>query len=65
MAGHHGSPHSTSEQLLRAAQPEQVVLSYGRNTYGHPSQKVIDRLESFDVLIHATHEQGAVRIPLR
>ena len=65
MAGHHGSPHSTSEQLLRAAQPEQAILSYGRNTYGHPSKKVLDRLESFDVIIQATHEHGAVRIPLR
>ncbi len=65
MAGHHGSPHSTSEQLLRAAQPEQAILSYGRNTYGHPSREVINRLESFNVIIQATHEQGAIRIPLR
>ena len=30
MVGHHGSRFSTTEALLRAAQPETAVVSYGR-----------------------------------
>ncbi len=65
MAGHHGSPHSTSEELLLAAQPETAILSYGRNNYGHPSSEVIAKLKAHGVDILSTHEHGAVRIPLR
>ncbi len=65
MAGHHGSPHSTSEELLLATQPETAILSYGRNNYGHPSPEVIAKLKAHGVDILSTHEHGAVRIPLK
>ncbi len=65
MAGHHGSPHSTSEELLLATQPEKAILSYGRNNYGHPSPEVIEKLKAHGVNILSTHEHGAVRIRLK
>lgn len=49
--GHHGSKTSTSEQLLRISKPEYAVISVGEgNTYGHPHDEIIRRLESIEVL---------------
>jgi len=65
MAAHHGSRFSTSAALLRAAQPERVVLSYGRNNYGHPHPDVLARLRAHGAAVFHTHQTGAVRFPLR
>ncbi len=64
MVGHHGSRFSTSEALLRAARPETAVISYGRNTYGHPNPDVVARLRAHGVTVHETFKEGAVRVPL-
>ncbi len=64
LAGHHGSRFSTSEALLRAAQPEQVVLSYGLNNYGHPNPDVVARIKSSGASLRETYREGAVRISL-
>ena len=46
LAGHHGSEHSTSDELLKIINPRFVVFSVGEfNDYGHPSAEVIFRLE--------------------
>ena len=65
MVAHHGSRFSTSDALLRAAQPEQAVLSYGRNSYGHPHPDVLARLRAHGAEVSHTYREGAVRIPLR
>lgn len=44
--GHHGSRFSTSLSLLAETTPEYSVISVGENTYGHPTQEVLDRLNS-------------------
>ena len=64
MAAHHGSRFSTSNALLRGAQPEQVVLSYGRNTYGHPHPDVLSRLRTHGAEVFHTYRRGALRFPL-
>lgn len=43
--GHHGSETSTNQTLLNTIKPEQAVISCGDgNTYGHPTQTILDRL---------------------
>ncbi len=64
MAGHHGSKHSTSDALLRAAQPEVVVFSYGRNTYGHPNPELVERVRATGATVYETFKTGTVRIGL-
>jgi competence protein ComEC len=64
MAGHHGSKGSTSEELLRATSPEYVVVSYGRNTYGHPHDALLQRVMATGAEVFETHKLGAVRLPL-
>lgn len=61
---HHGSRFSTSEALLNAAQPNVAVISYGRNTYGHPNEDVLGRLKAHGVRVQDTFHAGAIRLPL-
>ncbi len=45
MVGHHGSRYSSSQELLQAVRPETAIISVGDNSYGHPTQEAMDRLE--------------------
>ncbi|MBR0139979.1 MAG: hypothetical protein IJM17_06805, partial [Firmicutes bacterium] len=60
-AGHHGSASSTGEAFLKAVSPSFCVISCGRNnSYGHPSQRVIDLLEKSSIIYGRTDADGAV-----
>lgn len=61
LAPHHGSATSTGSDLLRAAQPEVVVVSVGRNRYGHPAASVVQRLTAAGVPFLTTLDHGALR----
>jgi len=63
LAPHHGSASSTSEALLRAAQPAWAWLSVGENRYGHPSPAVLARLAAHGVAVRSTRAEGALRSP--
>ncbi len=59
--GHHGSSGSTSADWLEAVEPEISVISVGEgNSYGHPTQKVLDRLEEFGSTCYRTDLMGTI-----
>jgi len=59
---HHGSKYSTTEEFLNAVQPEDAIISVGKNnTYGHPGKEVIDRLLARGTRILRTDEMGDLR----
>jgi competence protein ComEC len=60
VAGHHGSKHSTSEELLRITRPETVLISVGDNAYGHPAESLLARLERFGCKIYRTDLFGTI-----
>ena len=62
VVGHHGSRHSTSMELLHATLPDIAVIPVGRNSFGHPTQEVIERLESVGSVIYRTDEHGHVTV---
>ncbi len=63
--GHHGSNHSTTEELLKVVQPQIALISCGKkNRYGHPGNELIQRLEKYDCEIYRTDLQGALTIDL-
>lgn len=58
---HHGSKYSTSEEFLDAVNPEEAVISVGKNnSYGHPSPEIIERLLKHSVKIWRTDEIGDI-----
>lgn len=63
-AAHHGSRFSTGEALLRQTTPSNVLISVGRNTYGHPTRAVLDRIAAAGAKVWRTDELGTVRWPL-
>ena len=60
VAGHHGSEDATCEELLAATTPEIAVISVGENSYGHPDEETLDRLERFGCRIYRTDLDGTV-----
>ncbi len=61
--GHHGSDGSTSDDLLRAVSPKYAVISVGDdNTYGHPTEIVLDKLEKKKIKTYRTDLDGDIRI---
>ena len=65
MAGHHGSRHSTCQELLDALRPELAVISVGYNSYGHPGEETLTRLASSGAKIYRTDENGTVTIGVK
>ena len=60
-AGHHGSNGSTGSEFLRKAAPDYAVFSVGsENSYGHPTDETLARLEACGVSIYRTDMQGDV-----
>lgn len=59
--GHHGSSTSSSQEFLQAVSPDFAVISVGTgNSYGHPEEETLDRLESMGVEIYRTDLQGTI-----
>lgn len=59
---HHGSRYSSCEKFIAVAAPKIAVIQVGKNTYGHPSEEVIKRLEEHKITVLRNDEQGAVGI---
>lgn len=62
-AGHHGSAGASSQSFVDAVTPEHTIFSAGRgNSYGHPSLRVIKRVERVGSEVWRTDTQGDVRM---
>lgn len=61
--GHHGSHTSSSEEWLSWVSPSAALISVGENnSYGHPHEDVIERLERHGADIFRTDKSGAVTV---
>ena len=63
--GHHGSLTSTSAAFLAAVAPRYAVVSVGANDYGHPSERVMERIQDFGAAIYRTDQVGDITFELR
>lgn len=59
---HHGSKTGITEDFLKAFQPELAVISVGKNSYGHPSQELLQTLSKYVKVIKRTDIEGTVEI---
>lgn len=60
--GHHGSRFSTSEDFLEKLRPSLAVITVGRNSFGHPTDEVLEKLESKNIKVLRTDKDGEVEI---
>ncbi len=60
--GHHGSITSTNLEFLDKVDPRIAIITVGKNHFGHPSQKIIERLEDENIQIYRTDEDGTIII---
>jgi len=61
--GHHGSRFSTSEEFLDVLKPRYALIGVGKNnTFGHPTQIVMDNLEARGIKTFLTSVHGSVKI---
>lgn len=55
---HHGSKNATSNEFLQAVKPEKAIISVGKNTYGHPTMELLNRLKNISAQILRTDKEG-------
>lgn len=59
--GHHGSRTSSSNEFLKAVNPEISIYSAGANNdYGHPHQEVLTLLEELKIPVYGTDVYGTI-----
>lgn len=62
-AGHHGSSNASSDELLSAVSPKNVVISCGAgNSYGHPHKEALQRFSDHNATVYRTDLQGTVTV---
>lgn len=62
-AAHHGSAGSSCGEFLEAVRPAAAILSYGEgNSYGHPAEETVKRLDRQGCRLWHTAQSGAIRV---
>uniref|UniRef100_UPI00345DF58F ComEC/Rec2 family competence protein n=1 Tax=Thomasclavelia sp. TaxID=3025757 RepID=UPI00345DF58F len=60
---HHGSNSGTSAPFLASIKPKVALISCGKNnTYGHPHDDLLQRLNDYGVKVYRTDQMGMVKI---
>jgi len=59
--GHHGSKTSSSEKFINKVDPKYAVISVGAdNSYNHPANETMQRLEANGIPVYRTDENGTI-----
>jgi competence protein ComEC len=60
---HHGSKYSSSKDFIESVSPLVAVIEVGEdNSYGHPSQEVLETLSKFGIKVLRTDLDGDVKL---
>ena len=62
---HHGSAKAASDRLLNACAPRIAVISVGENSFGHPAEETLEKLDACGAQVLTTRELGAITLTLR
>ncbi len=62
--GHHGSKNSSGENFIAAVRPLVSVIGVGKNSYGHPTARVLKTLALAGSHVYRTDLDGTLEIPL-
>ncbi len=62
---HHGSKTSTTEEFLECVNPKIALIGVGKNnTFGHPTEEVLERLKNRKIQIYRTDLDGEITIQI-
>lgn len=59
---HHGSKTGILPEFLDKLKPVIAVISVGKNSYGHPTKEALDLLNSRNIQIRRTDQEGDIEI---
>lgn len=59
--GHHGSKFSSTASFLSALKPKVAVIEVGKNSYGHPTPEVLNRLADIGAKVFRTDQDGLIK----
>ena len=60
---HHGSKSSSTQPFLEIVKPKIALIGVGENnTFGHPNEGVLERLEKIGAKIYRTDEKGEISL---
>lgn len=59
---HHGSKTGLLPEFLDKLKPETAVISVGKNSYGHPAEQTINQLQSRNIMVRRTDQEGDIVI---
>lgn len=62
MVGHHGSKYSNCDDILESIGAQNAIISVGYNSYGHPTEEVLERLAQYGYNVQRTDEDGNIQI---
>lgn len=66
-AAHHGSNTSNEEEFVDAVNPDYVLISSdngNHNYFGHPVRRFMKYLESKNIAVYRTDEQGTIKLTI-
>lgn len=63
-AGHHGSAGSTGVLLLDETRPELVLISVGENSYGHPTEEMLERCRRYGAQVLRTDREQTIFVKI-
>lgn len=59
---HHGSKNSSSKDFLEKVKPQLSIISVGKNSFGHPTEETLERLEKIGSQILRTDKEGEIEV---
>lgn len=59
---HHGSKNGLTQNLLEKTMPGLAIISVGKNNYGHPSNEILEMLETYGIKYLRTDKAGDVEV---
>lgn len=65
VCGHHGSKYSSSAMFLQVLSPEWGIVSVGQNSYGHPTEETMERLNTYCEQVRRTDLDGDITIRIQ
>ena len=63
--GHHGSKYSSGDYFLKAVNPKISAIEVGKNSYGHPTKEVLERLASVGSQIFRTDQNSIIKLAIK